>query len=299
MLIALDEQKKVSIVAEMFGISQPSLSRTLTELENIAGHRLFQRNHRGTSLTPEGEVLLHYARMVLTDTARAKYDMEVIAAGKRGSVSIGTIMTPASDFLVPALTSVQEDYADLDFNIAVGSSDMLLTQLMAGQLDFAVCRIGKGFTEAMFEYVPLGQETLRMVVSISHPLAQKQSVTRDDLSHLDWALQPSGSYLRGVVDDYHRRNSIIPKSIVSTSSELLTMLLVRDSGRVGIFAQTVAELYDAHGMMRALRIDTDITLPGFGLVHLKGRELSPSSRVVYQALLGRTEISNRLPVKKR
>ncbi|MBD9626982.1 LysR family transcriptional regulator [Ensifer sp. ENS06] len=295
MLVALDERKKVSSVAEMFGISQPSLSRTLSELEIVAGHRLFERTHRGTTFTAEGEVLLHYARTVLTDTARAKYDMEVAAAGKRGSVSIGTVMTPASDFIVPALTAVQEQYADLDFNITVASSDTLLAQIMAGQLDFAVCRIGREFNEAKFEYLPLGHETLRMVVALTHPLAERQSVSGSDLTGLDWALQPAGSYLRNVVEDYHRRNGIIPKSIVSTSSELLTLFLVRESGRVGIFAQTVAELYDRHGMLRALRIDTDINLPGFGLLHLKGRELSASAKLVYQAILKLAETDKAMP----
>ena len=96
MLVALEEHGKVGRVAAMFGLSQPSLSRTLFELESLAGYRLFDRHNRGTTLTAEGKVLARYARTLLSEAARAEYDMKVIASGKRGSVSIGTSSKPAA-----------------------------------------------------------------------------------------------------------------------------------------------------------------------------------------------------------
>jgi DNA-binding transcriptional LysR family regulator len=288
MLVALDEHKKIGTVAELFGLSQPSLSRTLLELEALAGHPLFERHNRGTSLTPAGEVLVRHARSLLAEAGRAEHEINLVAAGRRGSVTIGTIMTPASEFIVPALASVQRDHPDLDFNVTEGSSDVLLTQLTAGQLDFAVCRIPQGFNEAQFNYVPLGSEALRIVVAPTHDLAGRASVSPADLEQLDWVLQPNGSAIRQVMDDYHRRLGIIPRSIVSTASVLLTMLLVRQNQRIGIFAKPVAELLEDHGLLRSLAIDTDIVMPGFGLVRVKGRALSPQAAILYTALRSQT-----------
>lgn len=285
MLVALDEHRKVGTVAEMFGLSQPSLSRTLGELESLAGHTLFVRHNRGTSLTPEGQVLARHARSLLAEVARAEYEIDIVASGRRGAVSIGTIMTPASEFIVPALASVQSDYSELDFNLVEGSSDTLLRQLMAGQIDFAVCRITSEFNGALFEYAPLGSEALCMVVSTTHPLAALDHVPVAELERLDWVLQPPGSAIRSVVDDYHRRRGIVPRSIVSTGSVLLSILLVRQTQRVGIFAKPFADLLDGHSLLRALPVDAEIALPGFGLVHMKDRQLTPQARRVHEALL--------------
>jgi DNA-binding transcriptional LysR family regulator len=284
MLVALEEHGKVGSVAGMFGLSQPSLSRTLVELESLAGHRLFERHNRGTALTPEGKVLARYARTLLAEAARAEYDMKVIASGKRGSVSIGTVMTPASEIVVPALNDAQAGYQDLDINVSHGSSDALLAQLSAGSLDFAICRLPENFNRTMFDYEPLGEETFRMVVARGHPLAAKPAVEEADLEGLDWVLQPEGSYLRDVMDDYHRAQAIVPRSVISTSSVLMTILLVKSSGRVGIFAKTVAEMLDQHQLLTALPIHAHIDIPGFGLVQLKGKELSPQARSVFEAL---------------
>lgn len=284
MLVALEEHGKVGRVAAMFGLSQPSLSRTLFELESLAGYRLFDRHNRGTTLTAEGKVLARYARTLLSEAARAEYDMKVIASGKRGSVSIGTVMTPASDVIVPALNDAQAEYQDLDINISHGSSDALLAQLNAGSLDFAICRLPENANRAMFDYEPIGEETFRIVVAANHALAKKSAVEETDLEGLDWVLQPEGSYLRDVIDDYHRTHVIVPRSVISTSSVLMTILLVRSGGRVGMFATTVAEMLDQHHLLKALPLNARIDIPGFGLVQLKGKELSPQARGVLEAL---------------
>ncbi len=59
------------------------------------------------------------------------------------------------------------------------------------------------------------------------------------------------------------------------------MLLMLQSQRLGIFADPVAALLERHGLVKALQIEGDISVPGFGLVKLKERELSASAELVY------------------
>ena len=62
---AVAETGTISKAAQKFFISQPSLTNTIHELEQELGLTLFHRTNRGTVLTPEGDVLLGYARQVL------------------------------------------------------------------------------------------------------------------------------------------------------------------------------------------------------------------------------------------
>jgi DNA-binding transcriptional LysR family regulator len=283
MLVALNEHRKLGVVAEMFGLSQPALSRTLSELEQMSGHRLFDRHNRGLTPTPQGEVIVRHARMVLADTQRAEYEMAAAARGQGGNVAFGTITTSAADYVAPALNRIFEEDPTLDVSIVVGSSDVLLDDVINRRLDFAICRIPPGMNPIRFDYVPLGAETLRLVVAADHPLAQKSFVNEDDLARQNWVLQPHGSFLRQVVDEFIRNHAIVPANVISTASSLLTILLLMQSSRVGIFAKPVADLLEAHGLIRALPIAADITMPDFGIVTLRERALSTQAEMMIDA----------------
>jgi DNA-binding transcriptional LysR family regulator len=285
MLVALSEQRKMGVVADMFGLSQPALSRTLAELEAMTGHKLFDRHNRGMTLTPQGEIIVRHAKMVIADTLRAEYEMAAAAAGQGGSVAFGTVMTPASDYVAPVLNKIFQTHPTLDISISIGTSDVLLEDVVSRRLDFAICRIPIGLNPLTFDYVPLGNEMLRLVVAPDHPLAAGSFVRERDLAQQNWVLQQRGSLVRQIVDDFHRRHGIHPGSVVSTSSVLLTLLLVIKTGRVGIFAKPVAELFEQHGLLRSLAIEADLSVPDFGLIKLKERELSAAALLVYEAFL--------------
>src|SRR6516165_10521483 len=84
------------------GVSQPSLSAQLGELEEALGARLFERDRRGVLLTPAGEALVARARRVLTDVD------DLAEAGRRlgdplaGTLRVGIIPT-ISSYLLPEL----------------------------------------------------------------------------------------------------------------------------------------------------------------------------------------------------
>jgi DNA-binding transcriptional LysR family regulator len=282
MLVALSEHGKLGVVAEMFGVSQPGLSRTLSELEQMSGHQLFERHNRGLVVTTQGEVIVRHAKTLLAEAKRAEYEMVVAAAGQGGSVAFGTIITPAADYVTPALKRLFETHPTIDVSITVGSSDVLLEDVLSRRLDFAVCRIPSGMNPLLFDNKRLGKEALSVVVAENHPLADKADISEEDLRRQGWVLQPHGSFLRDVADDFIRRHGIVPESVVSTSDALLTMLLMRQSQRIAILAEPVARLMEQHRLLRILPIAADISVPDFGLLKLKDRELSASAELLYK-----------------
>jgi DNA-binding transcriptional LysR family regulator len=221
-------------------------------------------------------------KMLLAEAKRAEYEMVVAAAGQGGSVAFGTIITPAADYVTPALKRLFETHPTIDVSITVGSSDVLLEDVLSRRLDFAVCRIPSGMNPLLFDNKRLGKETLSVVVAENHPLADKADIAEEDLRRQGWVLQPHGSFLRDVADDFIRRHGIVPESVVSTSDALLTMLLMRQSQRIAILAEPVARLMEQHRLLRILPIAADISVPDFGLLKLKDRELSASAELLYK-----------------
>jgi DNA-binding transcriptional LysR family regulator len=285
MLVAIAEHRRLGMVADMFSVTQPALSRTLSELERIVGHALFERHAKGMVPTPEGEIIIQHARMMVADIHRAENELASLSAGGRGHCAFGIVMTPAAEHVSPTLNRILKQHPNIDISVTVGTSDSLLEGVVNRELDFAIGRIPPGFDPGMFVYENLGVESLRLVVAPHHELARQDVVTEKDLSGRSWVLQPPGSIVRQIVDSFGRRTGIKPSGIVSTASVLLTILLVRDSDRIGIFARPVAELLERHGLLRSLPLETEFSVPPFGLISLADRSLSPSAGLVYDELL--------------
>ena len=86
--VALAEELHFTRAAERLHIEQPPLSRTIKELEDELGVLLFDRDRRGTRLTPAGTTFLQDIRRLFTNLEQARENVRAIAAGLRGSVRI-------------------------------------------------------------------------------------------------------------------------------------------------------------------------------------------------------------------
>ncbi|MFO1295143.1 MAG: LysR family transcriptional regulator [Rubrivivax sp.] len=93
---ALGRERHLGRAAAELGISQPAATRLLQELEETLGARLFERNARGMTPTPAGEVLVRYARQVLNDFGAARRELAALAAGLHGTLRVGSVPSAAA-----------------------------------------------------------------------------------------------------------------------------------------------------------------------------------------------------------
>ena len=120
------------------GVSQPSLSAQLAELEGALGARLFERDRRRVLLTPAGEALVARARRVLTDAD------DLADAGKRlgdplaGTVRLGVIPTISSYLLPDLARALKREHARLTVRWTEDKTETLVGALEDGTLDAAV-----------------------------------------------------------------------------------------------------------------------------------------------------------------
>lgn len=122
--------------------SQPNITRTINNLESLLGVKLFDRQHTGVTLTPEGEVLYKHVQAAHRHFEIAEDAIESIRELKTGSVtigfSIGITDQMINDQVLPALRSFHEDYPDLHLQIFNNSSPQLVQDVADGVLDLAV-----------------------------------------------------------------------------------------------------------------------------------------------------------------
>jgi DNA-binding transcriptional LysR family regulator len=92
LLTALDEQGSLHKAAEVMHMTQPAATKALHEMEDALGVTLFDRSPRGIEATELGRCVIRYARLIQSDVANLREELQNMISGRGGRLSIGTIM---------------------------------------------------------------------------------------------------------------------------------------------------------------------------------------------------------------
>ncbi len=181
-------------------ITQPSLSDSISSLEQELGLSLFQKEGRNVKLTKYGKEFYEYV-----DAALNELDKGIAVAKSKsgllgGVIDLGCIPTILGDYVPSVLTRYREIYPKVSFNIYQGHTLRLLDELKRGTYDVAFCSKTE---DTELEFIPILAQRLILVVRADHPLAQKESVMLEELS--DYSLTtyretiPIGKIVRTVL----------------------------------------------------------------------------------------------------
>lgn len=137
-LVALADHRHFGRAAEACYVSQPTLSAQIRKLERELGVELVERHPRGVLLTPAGEVIVERARRILGDAEGIRQVARLHHDPATGAVSVGIFPTLAPYVLPHVMPVVRARFPRLQLMLVEEKSDILLRQLLDGQLDVAV-----------------------------------------------------------------------------------------------------------------------------------------------------------------
>ena len=124
-LLALAKERHFGRAAETCGVTQPTMSTNLKQLEEILGVMLVERGSRFVGFTPEGERALDWARRIVGDARAMRQDVKAVKASLSGELRIAAIPTALG--MVSLLTAPFRDrHPDVRFRILSCTSDEVL-----------------------------------------------------------------------------------------------------------------------------------------------------------------------------
>ena len=179
-LIALAEARHFRKAAEVLGISQPSLSLQIGNLEALLTVRLVERGRGPVTLTPEGREVLTRARRAV-DEVRGIVDMAAsFHTGMAGTIRLGTTPTIGPYLLPFVVERLHAQYPELRLYIRESMPRDLRTGLLEGGLDVILTQL----PEPGADLVPrrLFREPFLLAVASDHPLAKEKDVTEAALA---------------------------------------------------------------------------------------------------------------------
>jgi DNA-binding transcriptional LysR family regulator len=285
LFLALDEHRNLHRAAASLNLSQPAASKLLGDLEDALGFPLFERHPRGIEPNWYGELMIRHARVILSELAVAGTELAALQAGHSGKVTVGTVMAPAVELIVPAVDAIRRGHPGLQIAVDVDTSPVLIHRLRQGQLDFAIARIPADIDPAPFMYEEIGDEELCFVCRSGHPLAAVEQVTLEDLVGQTWVLQPRGSLLRRLVHAMFRGRGLpIPIQVVESASVVMSMAMIDKTDALSVTARALADLYCSTNRFSILKFKTRFSVEPYGLVLTKDHPLSPGARTLLAAV---------------
>ena len=286
--VAVAQERHLARAAERLALSQPAISKTLAELEELAGTRLVERGSAGRrgvqGLSAAGEQLLARALRVLEAVDASAQALAPVAGERLERLRIGALPSVAPSLLPQALARLRAQRQGLQIVVKSAANAVLLDDLRAGELDLVVGRMSDPLLMGGLSFELLHTEPLVFVARAGHPLARRGASAQAALAY------PLVVYGEGTVPRHHTESLLaslglaLPADALQTLDVSVAGGLVACSDSIWITPLGAARNDLAAGRLVRLRIATPGTEEPVGLL-LRGDAPASKARSALVALL--------------
>ncbi|OYY09164.1 MAG: hypothetical protein B7Y70_10695 [Rhizobiales bacterium 35-68-8] len=230
-LVAVAEQGSVLKAARMLGMTQPATTRSLLEVEDYLGQRLFDRGPRGMTPNRHGDAVIRRARRVLADLDGIPSDIALLDSGLSEAVTVGVLISASSGLLPRVLSRFGQLHPGILISVVEGRMHDLLAQLAGGQVDLVLGRLYEPPTADDFVREPLYHEPLAIVARAGHPAFLRSDVDAAYLRTAAFVLPTLAQRIGQDVDLAMHENGLKPEAPpvrASSTSFIREMLFATD-----------------------------------------------------------------------
>jgi DNA-binding transcriptional LysR family regulator len=213
-LKAVAMEKNFTKAAETLYLSQPSLSKQIKTLEKNLDTVLINRESNKISLTENGKVLLQYSERILAlceESCRALIDLK---NGERGNLTVGASQTIGTYLMPRVLVLFTQNYPQIDLKVQFNSTRIIAKNIINREIDIAV--VGGEISDDLKKNLSIEDfvyDELSLIISKSHPFANKKIIKKEDLYCLDFITLNSNSTIKKFIDNILIQNQIETKQL--------------------------------------------------------------------------------------
>ena len=261
MFIALVNQQHFGRAAQECGVTQPTLSAAIKQLEDQLGVMLVWRGSRYRGLTPEGQRVLEWARRIVGDARTMREEMRAVKQGLSGNLRIAVIPTALA--MVSDLTApLRARHPNLHFTVTSQSSADILHALDNLEIEAGITYL---------ENEPLGQVTTVPLFHEHYYLVTKADEARDSITWAEAAALPlcllSGDMQNRRIVNQHMAHAGAEAAPRLESNSVITLIShVLGGGWATILPMKTARLFLAGGALAACPITAPQAAHLVGLV---------------------------------
>ena len=274
--------KSFSKAAQTCYRTQPAISAQIRQLEHELKAELFERFGSRISLTTAGRMFAEYAEKMLDLKRQSQNALNELEMSPRGELVIAANESTCIYFLPKVFAEYKTQFPGVQLQVNRSYGSRVVEAVMENVADFGVTQVP--VQEKRVQVVEIYREELRVVVPTGHPLADKESVTCEDVSPYPLLLPQTGitrsrlnAWFENVADE-------IQVSMELDSTETMKHFVMAGLG-ISFLAASTCEEQVKEGRLKAIRTAPEPMTRKLGLIYRKDKALSKAALGFIQVVL--------------
>jgi len=170
------ESGSLSAAAEVLTVSQPTLSRAVSQLEAQVGRQLMVRGRSGVVLTEAGILLAEQGRKIASDLKQADDVLNALKSGSPPTIRIGAGPLLAHTAINDFVLGMTQTGAHSSFDLQIGTARQLISDLLHSRLDIAVMATPPDMSVEHLRSLHLIDEHIGLFAGAKSPLAARNTL---------------------------------------------------------------------------------------------------------------------------
>ena len=251
-LLALAQEKHFGRAAEACGVSQPTLSAGIKQLEETLGVLLVQRGSRFKAFTPEGERALDWARRIVGDSRALKQEIDALKHGLSGHLKIAAIPTALA--MTPRLTTpFRAKHPGVTFSVLSRTSIEVLSLIGNFDVDVGITYLDNE-PLGRVKSVPLYSERYQLITAAGNEFSERKQVTWAEVSRLPLCLLTPDMQNRRIIDQHLAEAGVQVRPTLESNSMIVLFSHIRTGKWSSIMPLNLAETFGFAEPIRAIPI---------------------------------------------
>lgn len=272
--------------AKMLYISQPAVSRLISDLEYRTNLVLFDRKPNRLTPTPEAREFYRHVERSFTGLDTLRQSAEAIANQQLGSIRVGAMPVCVDSFLPKLVHSFLKTHANVAIELESASRNITLELLHSQRIDFGI--ISTPFHEREgLKVRPFCQHQAVCVLPKNHPLCKKTEISAEDLENEAFISLSLGSPFRTRIDEIFVSRGIQRKIAIEARTQRTIYELVRLGSGVAILDPFIVNKLDSEVCIKPFKPDISWE---FAIVHSSAIQLSLAAEAFIDNLISHFEV---------
>lgn len=285
-LDALEIHGSLLKASAALGVSQPALTKSIRDIEDIVGARLFDRHARGMRPTEIGIVMIRSCRKILAELRRTEEDLDHLTDAFGGVAAIGSLPVTSAGLLPIVMLKLRAAQPEIKIRVEEGRTEALLPLLAAGQIDLITGRFYEPPAPDGFEREELWQDPMALLARTGHPLLKIETITVDAIGRYELVLPSDPQRVAAEIDQIVELLGLADTPVTRSTSYgfLREVLLASDAIAIMPPMLMLGDLN--RGTMAARALPVAIPTRSAGIITVKGRKLNPAAAAFVDCLRG-------------
>jgi DNA-binding transcriptional LysR family regulator len=277
--IAVAREASFSRAAEACGVTQPTLSAGIKQLEDTLGVLLVNRSSRFHGLTPEGERVLEWAKRIVGDSRAMRQEVRALKVGLSGLMRIAVIPTALS--MVAALTTpFRARHPGVRFNVVSATSQEILQGINNLEVDAGITYLDNEPLGTV-RSLPLYIEQYRLLTSAGSPFADHKNVTWAEVGRIPLCLLTPDMQNRRILDQLLATAGTRPEPTLESNSVIALYAHVKTGQWASIMPERLVETLSISEPIRSIPIVEPQAVHQIGLVVPRREPMTPLTATLF------------------